>query len=98
MLDLKAQYRSIEDEIREAINSVLESQHFILGPQVRALEEQVARYCGARFGVGVASGTDALLLALHAAGVGRGDEVILPSFSFIATADTVSLLGAVPVF
>lgn len=98
MLDLKAQYRSIEEEIREAIDSVLESQHFILGPQVQALEEEVARYCGARFGVGVASGTDALLLALHAAGVGRGDEVILPSFSFIATADTVSLLGAVPVF
>jgi len=98
MLDLKAQYRSIEEEIREAIDSVLESQHFILGPQVQALEEEVARYCGAGFGVGVASGTDALLLALHAAGVGRGDEVILPSFSFIATADTVSMLGAVPVF
>jgi dTDP-4-amino-4,6-dideoxygalactose transaminase len=97
-LDLKAQWLSIKSEISAAINAVVESQHFILGPQVQALEEEVAKYCGTKFAVGVASGTDALLLALHAAGVGPGDEVLMPTFSFIATADTVSLLGAVPVF
>lgn len=97
-LDLKAQWLSIKSEISAAINAVVESQHFILGPQVQALEEEVAKYCGTRFAVGVASGTDALLLALHAAGVGPGDEVLLPAFSFIATADCVSLLGGVPVF
>ena len=97
-IDLKAQWLSIKSEITAAINAVVESQHFILGPQVQALEEEVAKYCGTRFAVGVASGTDALLLALHAAGVGPGDEVLLPTFSFIATADCVSLLGAVPVF
>jgi len=97
-LDLKAQYASIQGEITAAVNAVLESQHFILGPEVSALESEVAQYCGTRFGVGVASGTDALLLTLHACGVGPGDEVILPTFSFIASADTVSLLGAKPVF
>ena len=97
-LDLKAQWLSIKDEISAAINAVVESQHFILGPQVQALEEEVAKHCGTKFAVGVASGTDALLLALHAAGVGPGDEVLLPTFSFIATADSVSLLGAIPVF
>jgi dTDP-4-amino-4,6-dideoxygalactose transaminase len=97
-LDLKAQWLSIKSEISAAINAVVESQHFILGPQVQALEEEVAKYCGTKFAVGVASGTDALLLALHAAGVGPGDEVLLPTFSFIATADCVSLLGAIPVF
>ena len=97
-LDLKAQWLSIKDEISAAINAVVESQQFILGPQVHALEEEVARYCGTKFAVGVASGTDALLLALHAAGVSPGDEVLMPTFSFIATADSVSLLGAIPVF
>ena len=97
-LDLKAQWFSIKGEISAAINAVVESQHFILGPQVQALEEEVAKYCGTKFAVGVASGTDALLLALHVAGIGPGDEVLMPTFSFIATADTVSLLGAVPVF
>jgi dTDP-4-amino-4,6-dideoxygalactose transaminase len=97
-LDLKAQWFSIKDEISAAINAVVESQQFILGPQVHALEEEIAKYCGTKFAVGVASGTDALLLALHAAGVAPGDEVLMPTFSFIATADSVSLLGAVPVF
>ena len=97
-LDLKAQYASIQTEIMTAINAVLESQQFILGPQVNSLESEVAEYCGTRFAVGVASGTDALILALHAVGVGPGDEVLLPAFSFIASADTVSLLGAKPVF
>jgi len=98
MLDLGLQYNSVRMEIKAAIDQVLDSQHFILGPQVKALEEEVARYCGRRFGVGVASGTDALTLALRASGIGLGDEVIVPSFSFIATADSVSLLGATPVF
>jgi dTDP-4-amino-4,6-dideoxygalactose transaminase len=98
MLDLAAQYRTIEKEIKAAIDQVLESQHFILGPQVTALENEVAEYCGTRFAVGVASGTDALILALSALGIGAGDEVIVPSFSFIATADSVSLLHATPVF
>jgi UDP-N-acetyl-3-dehydro-alpha-D-glucosamine 3-aminotranferase len=97
-VDLKAQYASIQADIMAAINAVVEAQQFILGPQVSALETEVAEYCGARFAVGVASGTDALILALHAAGVGPGDEVLLPAFSFIASADTVSLLGAKPVF
>ena len=98
MLDLSLQYNSIRAEIKAAIDQVMDSQHFILGPQVKALEEEVARYCGRSFGVGVASGTDALTLALRALGIGAGDEVIVPSFSFIATADSVSLLGATPVF
>ncbi len=98
MLDLRAQYASIREEIRDAIDQVLESQHFILGPNVKALEEEIARYCGTRFAVGLASGTDALILALRACGVGPGDEVIVPTFSYIATGDSVSLLGATPVF
>lgn len=98
MLDLRAQYTSIEEEIHSAIDEVLETQHFILGPNVEALEKEIATYCGRPFAVGVASGTDALILALRAAGIGPGDEVLLPSFSFIATADAVSLLGATPVF
>ena len=98
MLDLGAQYRSIREEINAAIERVLISQHFILGPEVKALEQEVAQYCGRRLGVGVGSGTDALTLALCACGIGPGDEVIVPSFTFIATADCVSLLGATPVF
>jgi dTDP-4-amino-4,6-dideoxygalactose transaminase len=98
VLDLSAQYKSIEHDINGAIRRVLESQHFILGPEVKALEQEVAQYCDRKFGVGVASGTDALTLALCAFGIGPGDEVIVPSFSFIATADCVSLLGATPVF
>jgi dTDP-4-amino-4,6-dideoxygalactose transaminase len=98
VLDLKAQYQSIKAEIQEALNRVLESQHFILGPEVKALEEEVARYCGTRFGVGVASGTDAILLALAACGIKEGDEVITTPFTFVATADTITALKAVPIF
>lgn len=98
MLDLRAQYASIEEEVHSAIEEVLATQHFILGPNVEALEKEVAAYCGRRFAVGVASGTDALILAARAAGIRPGDEVLVPSFSFIATADAVSLLGATPVF
>ncbi len=98
ILDLKAQYATIKDEIQAAVNSVLENQHFILGPEVKALEKEIAEYCGTKYAVGVASGTDALILGLKACGIGPGDEVIVPSFSFIATADCVSLLGGTPVF
>lgn len=98
MLNLQRQYASLRDEIGEAIESVLQHQHFILGPEVAALEKEVAEYCKVGHAVGVASGTDALLLSLKAAGVGPGDEVIVPAFTFVATSDTVSLLGATPVF
>jgi len=98
MLDLQAQYAAIHEEIRAALDEVLTSQQFILGPQLAALEQEVARACGRRFGVGVGSGTDALMLALRACGIGQGDQVIVPAFSFIATAGAVSALGARPVF
>jgi dTDP-4-amino-4,6-dideoxygalactose transaminase len=98
MLDLRAQYAAIREEIRAALDEVLTSQQFILGPQAAALEQEVARACGRRFGVGVGSGTDALMLALRACGIGQGDEVIVPAFSFVATAGAVSALGARPVF
>jgi dTDP-4-amino-4,6-dideoxygalactose transaminase len=98
ILDLKAQYATIKDEVRTAIDKVLERQHFILGPEVKALEKEIGNYCGSKYAVGVASGTDALILGLRACGVGPGDEVIVPSFKFIATADAVSALGAKPVF
>lgn len=98
MLDLRAQYAAIRDEIRAAIDEVLAAQQFVLGPQLAALEEEVAAYCGRRYGIGVGSGTDALLLALRACGIGAGDEVIVPTFSFVATASAVSWLGARPVF
>lgn len=98
LLDLRAQYESIREEIGEAIQRVVESQHFILGPEVQALEQEIARYCEARFAISCASGSDALLLALMALGVGPGDEVICPSYTFFATAGAVSRLGAKPVF
>jgi len=98
MLDLRAQYAVIGEEIRAALDEVLAEQQFILGPQLAALEQEVARYCGRRFGIGVGSGTDALVLSLRACGVGPGDEVIVPAFSFIGTAAAASVLCARPVF
>ena len=97
-LDLKAQYLSIREEIKIAIDTVLESQHFILGPEVQGLEREIAAYVDSKFGIGVASGTDALMLALKACDIGPGDEVLCPSFTFVATANAISLLGAEPVF
>ena len=98
LLDLKAQYVTIREEVREAVDRVLESQQFILGAEVTALEEAVAHYVGARYGVGMSSGTDALLAALMALDVGPGDRVIGPAYSFFATAGVAVRLGALPVF
>lgn len=98
ILDLKAQYQAIQDEIGAAIRGVLEGGQFILGPNVKALEQEVARLCGCGHGVGVASGTDALRLAMDALDIGPGDEVITTPFTFIATANTISRAGATPVF
>jgi dTDP-4-amino-4,6-dideoxygalactose transaminase len=99
MLDLRAQFAAIENEVRPALDEVLASQQFILGPQLEAFERELAQYCGlSQPGIGVASGTDALLLSLRACGVGSGDEVIVPAFTFVATAGAVSALGARPVF
>ena len=97
-LDLTAQYVSIKDEIRAALDRVLSSQHFVLGNEGAALEEEIARFCQTTHGIGVASGTDALILALRACGVKAGDEVLLPPFTFVATGSAVSALGAKPVF
>jgi dTDP-4-amino-4,6-dideoxygalactose transaminase len=97
-LDLVPQFSSIEEEIKSALNEVLKTQQFILGPQVEALEQTIAQYCQTRYAIGVASGSDALLLSLMALGIGPGDEVLLPPFTFFATAGVVSRLGAAPVF
>jgi dTDP-4-amino-4,6-dideoxygalactose transaminase len=98
MVDLKAQYETIKEEINNAVLGVIQSTHFILGPQGKSLEEEIAHYLGVKHAVGVASGTDALHLALLAAGIKRGDEVITTPFTFIATAEAISYVGAVPVF
>jgi len=97
-LDLKAQYAQIRTEIQAAVNRVFESQHFILGPEVDQLEQELARYVGTQFAIGCASGSDALLLALMALEVGPGDEVITPPFTFVATAGSIARLRARPVF
>jgi dTDP-4-amino-4,6-dideoxygalactose transaminase len=97
-LDLAAQYASIGGEIRTAVERVLASQQFVLGREGAALEAEIANLCGAAHGVGVASGTDALILALRACGVRAGDEVLVPTFTFVATGSAVSALGAKPVF
>jgi dTDP-4-amino-4,6-dideoxygalactose transaminase len=98
LCDLLAQYRALRPELEAAVARVLASGQVILGPEVAALEDEVARYCGVGHGVGCGSGTDALSLALHGLGIGPGDEVILPTFTFFATAGSVCRAGARPVF
>lgn len=98
VLDLKAQYHTVKDEIDKAIASVLESSQFILGPEVQRLEQEIASYLGIKHAIGVNSGTDALIISLRALKIGVGDEVITTSFSFYATAESISMVGAKPIF
>jgi dTDP-3-amino-3,4,6-trideoxy-alpha-D-glucose transaminase len=98
LVDVKAQYEPLLPRVREAIEGVLVSGEFILGPNVAAFEREAAAYLGVRESVGVANGTDALVLVLDALGVGSGDEVICPSFTFYATAEAIARRGATPVF
>jgi len=98
LLDLKAQFAPMRTEIMKVIEGVVDSQYFIMGPEVVALEKEIATYCHAQRAIGCASGTDALLLALMAIGVRPGDEVICPSFTFFATGGTIHRLGCRPVF
>jgi dTDP-4-amino-4,6-dideoxygalactose transaminase len=98
LVDLTAQYHSIKEEIDAAVQATLESGHFILGPAVSKLEESIASYLGVDHAIGLASGTDALVLALRALDIGAGDEVIVPAYTFFATAGAVMSLRATPVF
>ena len=98
LVDLRAQYDTIKDEIDNAIRSVIGNGQFILGPEVETFESEIAAYCQTKFAIGVASGTDALQLALLACGIKPGDEVITTPFTFIATTEAIAQCGAIPVF
>jgi len=98
MLNLKPEIAELRDELREAINRVLDSGSFIMGDEVRAFEAEVADYLGVRHAIGLNSGTDALVIGLRALGIGPGDEVITTPFTFFATAEAIALVGATPVF
>ncbi len=98
LLDLKLQYAEIKNELRPMLDEILETQMCVLGKNVRGLEEELASYCGAKYAVGLASGSDALLIAMMALGIGRGDKVLTTPFTFFATAGCIYRLGAVPVF
>ena len=98
MLDLKAEYALFEPQLTQCLLDVLQAGQFVLGPQGLALEREVAHYCGVEHGIGVANGTDAIHLVLRALGIGAGDEVIVPAFTFIGTSEPVDYSGATPVF
>ena len=98
LVDVKAQYAPLIPELKERFAEVLETGRFIFGPEVEAFEREAAAYLGVPRALGVANGTDALVLALEALGVGRGDEVICPAFTFFATAEAIARVGATPVF
>jgi len=98
LLDLKPQYQSLKKEIDEAVQRVIDSQYFIMGPDIQKLEEEICNYLKCKKAIGVSSGTDALLLALMALDIKPGDEIIVPTYSFFATAGVVARLNAIPVF
>src|SRR3954471_7006735 len=97
-LDLKAQQARIAADLRRRLDVVLEHCQFVLGPEVRELEEALAKFCGAKHCIGVSSGTDALQIAMMAEGIGPGDAIFLPAFTYTATAEVPLVLGATPVF
>jgi dTDP-4-amino-4,6-dideoxygalactose transaminase len=98
MADLKTQYQPISEEMVNAVRGVFESGRYYLGDNVKSLEQEIAERCGARHGIGVNSGTDAIWLSLRALGIGKGDEVITTPFTFVATTEVIALLGAKPVY
>ena len=98
LLDLKAQYALMKPQVVDALVRVADSQHFILGPEVEELEKNLSSYLGVKYAIGVSSGTDALLVALMSIDIKPGDEVIVPTFSFFATAGVVTRMNAIPVF
>jgi len=98
LLDLQKQYLSLEEELLSKVKQVLLSGNYILGPEVKSFEKEIAEYLGVKYALGVASGTDALVLALDAYGITKGDEIITTPFTFFATAEAISRLGAIPVF
>src|SRR5438132_13960891 len=98
LVDLRAQYGTIKQEVMDAIEDVLANMQLFLGPQTQAFEQEFANYCQCRYGVGLSTGTDALALALRACNIGPGDEVITVANTFIATVEAIAMVGATPVF